>query len=237
MKNVTEMTIEELNAERTKLNELDQAILAGASNANEHDLYERLDLIVQEIADREEKNAKQISITKMLTAIEDIQNCFKDTPALRVFVRQLPPHIALEMKDELDELIQTRDLEDIKAQETHPKTIKRVTLGQSLDDYSKEYTAQLSIGRGTMASTMVLSVAFQKNRDAALTALIEKIISEDDELALQMNNILDAKIQERDEAMIGLAEINCEERSHDDMDGDHASALASAGWGTDEDYA
>jgi hypothetical protein len=161
MKNVTEMTIEELNAERTKLNELDQAILAGASNANEHDLYERLDLIVQEIDDRE-KNAKQISITKMLTAIEDIQNCFKDTPiigahkelksvssyALRVFVRQLPPHIALEMKDELDELIQTRDLEDIKA-----------------------------------------------------------------------------------------AEINCEERSYDDMDGDHASALASAGWGTDEDYA
>jgi hypothetical protein len=133
MKNVTEMTIEELNAERAKINEIDQAILAGASDERVHptwnDMYERLDLIVQEIADREEKNAKQISITKMLTAIEDIQNCFKDTPALRVFVRQLPPHIALEMKDELDELIQTRDLEDIKAQETHPKTIKRVTLG------------------------------------------------------------------------------------------------------------
>ena len=155
MKNVTEMTIEELNAERTKLNELDQAILAGASNANEHDLYERLDLIVQEIDDRERK----------------------------------------------------------------------------------EYVAQLSIGRGTMASTMVLTVTFQKNRDAALTALIKKIITEDYELALQMKDILDEKIQERDEAMIGLAEINCEERSYDDMDGDHASALASAGWGTDEDYA
>ena len=149
------MTIEELNAERTKLNELDQAILAGASNANEHDLYERLDLIVQEIDDRDRK----------------------------------------------------------------------------------EYVAQLSIGRGTMASTMVLTVAFQKNRDTALTALIKKIITEDYELALQMKDILDEKIQERDEAMIGLAEINCEERSYDDMDGDHASALASAGWGTDEDYA
>jgi hypothetical protein len=155
MKNVTEMTIEELNAERTKLNELDQAILAGASNANEHDLYERLDLIVQEIDDRDRK----------------------------------------------------------------------------------EYVAQLSIGRGTMASTMVLTAAFQKNHDAALTALIKKIITEDYELALQMKDILDEKIQERDEAMIGLAEINCEERSYDEMDGDHASALASAGWGTDEDYA
>ena len=99
------------------------------------------------------------------------------------------------------------------------------------------YVAQRSIGRGTMASTMVLTVAFQKNRDTALTALIEKIISDDYELALQMKDILDEKIQERDEAMIGMAEINCEERSYDDMDGDHASALASAGWGTDEDYA
>jgi hypothetical protein len=27
-----------------------------------------------------------------------------------------------------------------------------------------------------------------------------------------------------------------EEDYHDDLDGDHGSALASAGWGTDEDY-
>ena len=81
------------------------------------------------------------------------------------------------------------------------------------DRESKEYVAQLSIGRGTLASTMVLTVAFQKNRDTALASLIEKIIADNYELALQMKDILDEKIQERDEAMIGLAEINCEERS------------------------
>jgi hypothetical protein len=31
-------------------------------------------------------------------------------------------------------------------------------------------------------------------------------------------------------------EITAEEFYGDDMDGDHESALASAGWGTDEDY-
>lgn len=154
MKNVTEMTIEELNAERTKLNELDQAILAGASNANEHDLYERLDLIVQEIDDRDRK----------------------------------------------------------------------------------EYTAQLSIGRGTLASTMVLTVAFQKNRDIALASLIEKVIANDYELALQMKDILDEQIQAKDDALIGEAERNYEDRLNEMMDGDPVSALASIGWGTDEDY-
>jgi len=162
MKNVTEMTIEDLNAERARLNEVINATLAGMTNENEQDLQERLDNIVLELHDR---------VSKGMVGVE-------------------------------------RD----------------------------GYTAQLSIGRGTMASTMVLTVAFQKTRDTALTALIKKIITEDYELALQMKDILDEKIQERDEAMIGLAEINCEERSYDDMDGDHASALASAGWGTDEDY-
>mgnify|MGYP005811949337 CR=1 FL=1 len=162
MKNVTEMTIAELNAERARLNDVINATLAGMTNENEQNLQERLDNIVLELHDR---------VSKGMVGVE-------------------------------------RD----------------------------GYTAQLSIGRGTMASTMVLTVAFQKNRDTALTALIKKIITEDYELALQMKDILDEKIQERDEAMIGLAEINCEERSYDDMDGDHASALASAGWGTDEDY-
>ena len=162
MKNVTEMTIKELNAERARLNDVINATLAGMTNENEQNLQERLDNIVLELHDR---------VSKGMVGVE-------------------------------------RD----------------------------GYTAQLSIGRGTMASTMVLTVAFQKNRDTALTALIKKIITEDYELALQMKDILDEKIQERDEAMIGLAEINCEERSYDDMDGDHASALASAGWGTDEDY-
>ena len=163
MKNVTEMTIKELNAERARLNDVINATLAGMTNENEQNLQERLDNIVLELHDR---------VSKGMVGVE-------------------------------------RD----------------------------GYTAQLSIGRGTMASTMVLTVAFQKTRDTALTALIKKIITEDYELALQMKDILDEKIQERDEAMIGLAEINCEERSYDDMDGDHASALASAGWGTDEDYA
>ena len=162
MKNVTEMTIAELNAERARLNDVINATLAGMTNENEQNLQERLDNIVLELHDR---------VSKGMVGVE-------------------------------------RD----------------------------GYTAQLSIGRGTMASTMVLTVAFQKTRDTALTALIKKIITEDYELALQMKDILDEKIQERDEAMIGLAEINCEERSYDDMDGDHASALASAGWGTDEDY-
>lgn len=31
-------------------------------------------------------------------------------------------------------------------------------------------------------------------------------------------------------------EIEAEQEINDDMDGDHASALMSAGWGTDEDY-
>tara|TARA_R100000008_G_scaffold84793_2_gene73122 strand:- start:302 stop:781 length:480 start_codon:yes stop_codon:yes gene_type:complete len=158
MKNVTEMTIEELNAERTKLNELDQAILAGASNANEHDLYERLDLIVQEIDDRDRK----------------------------------------------------------------------------------EYTAQLSIFGSSklcaLASTMVLTVAFQKNRDIALASLIEKVIATDYELALQMKDILDEQIQAKDDALIGEAERNYEDRLNEMMDGDPVSALASIGWGTDEDY-
>ena len=123
MKNVTEMTIEELNAERARLNDVINATLAGMTNENEQDLQERLDNIVLELHDRERDG----------------------------------------------------------------------------------YTAQLSIGRGTMASTMVLTVAFQKNRDIALASLIEKIIANDYKLALQLKDVLDEKIQERDEALIGKA--------------------------------
>ena len=38
MKNVTEMTIEELNAERARLNDVINATLAGMTNENEQDL-------------------------------------------------------------------------------------------------------------------------------------------------------------------------------------------------------
>ena len=154
MKNVTEMTIEELNAERARLNDVINATLAGMTNENEQDLQERLDNIVLELHDRERDG----------------------------------------------------------------------------------YTAPLSIGRGTMASTMVLTVAFQKNRDIALASLIEKVIANDYELALQMKDILDEQIQAKDDAMIGEAERNCEDRLNEMMDGDPVSALASIGWGTDEDY-
>ena len=119
MKNVTEMTIEELNAERARLNDVINATLAGMTNENEQDLQERLDNIVLELHDRERDG----------------------------------------------------------------------------------YTAQLSIGRGTMASTMVLTVAFQKNRDIALASLIEKIIADNYELALQMKDILDEQIQAKDDAL------------------------------------
>ena len=120
VKVVQTMTTEELKAEYAGLQKVAQDIinptsgwinpdgLTGDLQKYQAEVDQRIDLLVQEIADRE-KNAKQISITKMLTAIEDIQNCFKGTPALRVFVRQLPSHIALEMKDELDELIQAKD--------------------------------------------------------------------------------------------------------------------------------
>ena len=158
MKNVTEMTIEELNAERARLNDVINATLAGMTNENEQDLQERLDNIVLELHDRERDG----------------------------------------------------------------------------------YTAQLSIGRGTMASTMVLTVAFQKNRDIALASLIEKIIADNYELALQMKDILDEQIQAKDDALIGEGERNYEDRTanflDEMMDGDPVSALASIGWGTDEDY-
>ena len=108
------------------------------------------------------------------------------------------------------------------------------------DRERKEYTAQLSIGRGTLASTMVLTVAFQKNRDIALASLIEKIIADNYELALQMQDILDEQIQAKDDALIGEGERNYEDRTanflDEMMDGDPVSALASIGWGTDEDY-
>ena len=104
------------------------------------------------------------------------------------------------------------------------------------DRERKEYTAQLSIGRGTLASTMVLTVAFQKNRDIALASLIEKIIADNYELALQMKDILDEQIQAKDDALIGEGERNYEDRLNEMMDGDPVSALASIGWGTDEDY-
>ena len=152
------MTIEELNAERARLNDVINATLAGMTNENEQDLQERLDNIVLELHDRERDG----------------------------------------------------------------------------------YTAQLSIGRGTMASTMVLTVAFQKNRDIALASLIEKIIADNYELALQMKDILDEQIQAKDDALIGEGERNYEDRTanflDEMMDGDPVSALASIGWGTDEDY-
>jgi hypothetical protein len=153
MKNVTEMTIEELNAERARLNDVINATLAGMTNENEQDLQERLDNIVLELHDRERDG----------------------------------------------------------------------------------YTAQLSIGRGTMASTMVLTVAFQKNRDIALASLIEKVIANDYELALELKDILDEQIQAKDDALIDEGEF-LPDRLNEMMDGDPVSALASIGWGTDEDY-
>jgi hypothetical protein len=42
---------------------------------------------------------------------------------------------------------------------------------------------------------------------------------------------------ERDEAFDDFdSEVTCEEYYDDSMDGDHDSAMASAGWGTEEDY-
>ena len=70
----------------------------------------------------------------------------------------------------------------------------------------------------------------------AFAALIKNIIANDYELALQMKDILDEQIQAKDDAMIGEAERNCEDRLNEMMDGDPVSALASIGWGTDEDY-
>jgi hypothetical protein len=35
---------------------------------------------------------------------------------------------------------------------------------------------------------------------------------------------------------LAAAEPECDDYPGEDMDGDHASALASCGWGTDEDY-
>lgn len=74
----------------------------------------------------------------------------------------------------------------------------------------------------------------------AFAALIKNIIANDYELALQMKDILDEQIQAKDDALIGEGERNYEDRTanflDEMMDGDPVSALASIGWGTDEDY-
>ena len=47
---------------------------------------------------------------------------------------------------------------------------------------------------------------------------------------------MDADAAERDAADIEAMENDPDYGPEDDMDGDHASALASCGWGVDEDY-
>jgi len=49
----------------------------------------------------------------------------------------------------------------------------------------------------------------------------------------QISDMLDCEIME----VVEVIDEHVDEYAYDDsMDGDHASALASAGWGTDEDY-
>ena len=64
---------------------------------------------------------------------------------------------------------------------------------------------------------------------------ILKIIREEN----MVNNIVHRSYSEQsDPLIIGSSESSSEpdERPDESMDGDHDSAMASAGWGTDEDY-
>jgi hypothetical protein len=54
-------------------------------------------------------------------------------------------------------------------------------------------------------------------------------------IVLQMADLLGP--DEDFDGLVSMLEDYCERDYDDGMDGDHASALASAGWGTDEDYA
>lgn len=68
----------------------------------------------------------------------------------------------------------------------------------------------------------------------------DAIPSELDALVAVVASILDSEAAEfvREAYHNSVAEYQAEWRDYDDcpLDGDHGSALASAGWGTDEDY-